>query len=85
MDSDSESNSNGDSDGDENDNSNGDGNNNSDSNKNSDSKYKVTSERLNSSKDDCEYKVMKYISKDDERIGKVCAKLCIVYNLFLAF
>jgi hypothetical protein len=64
MDSDSESNSSGDSGGNSDDN----GNNNSNSNRNSDSKYKVTLERLNSIKNDCEYKVTEYISENDKRI-----------------
>jgi hypothetical protein len=73
--SDSESNSSGDSDGNENDDGDGDGNDNSDSNKNSDSKYKVTSERLNSSENDCEYEVTEYISEDDERIWQSMYKV----------
>jgi hypothetical protein len=40
----------------------------SDSDRNSDSEYEVTLERLNSSKNDCEYEVTEYISEDDKRI-----------------
>jgi hypothetical protein len=72
MNSDSESNSSGNRDGDDGD---GDRNDNSDNNKNSNSKYKVILERINSSENDCEYKVTEYISKDDEGIWQSMCKV----------